>query len=275
MSDEAHVVELLHLLQVTDGYGEQQFVVLAAVQGTGGHIHVHLLGHHRCLIVDGNLLLVDATTNARLLADVHQFAGKTIADVHHRRGTDASLAQFLDDVATSLGLQLALQQILLAGKVGTEVGQLLEGFLVALLLGVVHLTIIHALLALQQLQPHIGSTQVARDADEVGVLGTVAIDDVLLLGLADTGDADGQTRIGRGGIATHDVDAPFLAGQAQSGIKLLHVLHGEALAQSQRYGDLARRAVHGKDVADVDHRRLIAQMLEVDIGEVEVDTFHQ
>ena len=34
-------------------------------------------------------------------------------------------------------------------------------------------------------------------------------------------------------------------------------------------------AVHGEHIADVHHRRLIAEVLQVDVGQVEMDTLHQ
>ena len=73
VSDEFNTLYLFNLLVIADGNGEQQFVVLAAIQGTGGDIHIHLLSHHSRLVVDGDVFLVDATTHARLFADVHQF----------------------------------------------------------------------------------------------------------------------------------------------------------------------------------------------------------
>ena len=67
-------VHLLNLLVVADWHGEEQFVVLAAVEGARRNVHVQLLSHHRRLIVDRYVLLVDAASAVRLLADVHQFA---------------------------------------------------------------------------------------------------------------------------------------------------------------------------------------------------------
>ena len=83
------------------------------------------------------------------------------------------------------------------------------------------------------MQTHIGCTKVARDTDQVGVLGTVAIDDILLAGFTDAGDADGQSGIRRGGVTTHDIDVPFLASQSEACIELLHILYGEALAEGK------------------------------------------
>ena len=190
VTDKLDVFQLLNLLVVANGNGEHQFVVFATVQGAGSDVHVHLFSHHGGLVVDRQLLLKDAAADARLFADVQQFAAEAVADVHHGGGADAGLAQPLDDVATGFRLQLALQQVLLAAEVGLEVRHGL-----ALFLGFINHLVVDALLALQELQSHIGGTEVAADADKVGVAGPVAVDDVLLAGFADTGDADGQTRI--------------------------------------------------------------------------------
>ena len=117
VSDELHIIDFLYLLVVANGDGEQQLVVLAAIQGAGGDVHVQFLGHHRRLVVDGDLLLEDAAAYMALLADVHEFGGESVADVHHGGRTDAGLAQALDDVAAGLGLQLALEEVFLAGEV--------------------------------------------------------------------------------------------------------------------------------------------------------------
>ena len=63
VSDELDTVNLLDFLMIADGNGEQQLVIFAAVEGTGGDVHVHLLGHDSGLIVDGDILLIDATAN--------------------------------------------------------------------------------------------------------------------------------------------------------------------------------------------------------------------
>ena len=64
VADELYTLNLLNLLVITNGNGEQQFVVFTAIQGTGGDIHVQFLCHHSDLLVDGDVLLVDTTTHA-------------------------------------------------------------------------------------------------------------------------------------------------------------------------------------------------------------------
>ena len=139
----------------------------------------------------------------------------------------------------------------------------------------VELLVIDGLLALQQLKSHVGGSEVAADADEVGITGSVAIDCLARLCLSDAGDADGQSGIRRGGLASYDVYAPFVAGLSQSAIEQFHVFDGEALAECYADNHLPRCAVHGKDVGNVDHCRLVAQQFYADIGKVEVHALHE
>ena len=128
-----------------------------------------------------------------LLANVNQFAGETVAHIHHGRRADASLTHPCDDVTAGFGPQLALQQIFFACEIGREMGQFLQHAAVATLLSFGHLLIVDRLFALQQLESHIGGSQITRHADEVGIAGSVTVDDIFLFSLADAGDADGQT----------------------------------------------------------------------------------
>ena len=73
VTNEFDVVHILYLLVVANGDGEQQFVVLTAIEGTGGDVHVQFLGHDCRLVVDGYLSLEDAAAHVALLADVHEF----------------------------------------------------------------------------------------------------------------------------------------------------------------------------------------------------------
>ena len=127
VANELDILYLLYLLVVADGHGEEQLVVFTAIEGTGGDIHVQLLSHDGGLVVDGQLLLEDAAADVALLADVHEFAAEAIADVHHCCGVDASVTQSLDDVTTGFGLQLALEEVFLAGEVGLEIGDISGG----------------------------------------------------------------------------------------------------------------------------------------------------
>ena len=59
-----------NLFMVGDGHGEQQFVILAAVEGASRQVHVELLCHDGRLVVDGNMLFIDAATDLALRADM-------------------------------------------------------------------------------------------------------------------------------------------------------------------------------------------------------------
>ena len=63
VANEMHIVYLLNLLMVANGHCEQQFIVLATIECTGGDIHVQLFGHDSCLVVDRQLLLKDAASH--------------------------------------------------------------------------------------------------------------------------------------------------------------------------------------------------------------------
>ena len=89
----------------------------------------------------------------------------------------------------------------------------------------------HSLLTLQQLQTHVGCTQVARYAYQVVLAGSVAVNGLALFGLSYTCYADGQTGQGRCGVTTHQIHAVTLTCQNHSCIEILHILHREALAQ--------------------------------------------
>ena len=140
---------------------------------------------------------------------------------------------------------------------------------------VVYLLIIDRLLTLQELQAHIRGTQVATDADKVCLIGVIAIDDVFLLSLADARDAYGQSCQRRACVAAHDVNVPLVASLSEPSIEIVEVLDLETLAQGNAHKQLAWRAVHGKHVAQVDHRALVAQLSHAVVGEVEVHALHQ
>ena len=67
------VLELNYLVVVGQGNGEQEFVVLASVQGAGVDVHVEFLGHDCGLVIYGDALLIYAAAGTALLADVYEF----------------------------------------------------------------------------------------------------------------------------------------------------------------------------------------------------------
>lgn len=74
------------------------------------------------------------------------------------------LTKSKDDVLASFGTKLTLEDVFMLGKVRLEVPLLPSE---------------DALLTLQKLESHIGSTEIPADADEVGGLSSTTIDDLL------------------------------------------------------------------------------------------------
>ena len=112
LSDVTYLLNAFHLFDfgmVADGYSEEQFVVFATIHSTCGEVHIEFFSHDSCLIVDGDVLLVDATTAMTLLTDVHEFATQSVAHVHHGRRAYSSFAQLGYDVTSCLWLKLTLQ----------------------------------------------------------------------------------------------------------------------------------------------------------------------
>ena len=254
---------MLGFFVIRQGEGEEQLVVLATVEGAGGDVEVELFGRNGGLVVNGDALLVDAAPHVALRADVEQLAGEAVADVHHGRGLEPGVVERLDDVAAGFRFELTLQNVFLAAEVGLS-----SRFGAVLSLEGLFFTF-------QELQAHVGRTEVTADADEVGVLGSVAVDDVLLGRIADAGEAQGHTGERRGGVAAYEVDAVALAGQLNAGVEGFGVFNAEALAQGQADEELARGGVHGIEVGKVDHGGLVAQVLERSVDEVEVDALHE
>ena len=66
VTDDFDILHLGHRLMCCQRDGEEQFVVLAAIQGTSAQAHVELFGHHGSLVVDGNTFLIDPATYVTL-----------------------------------------------------------------------------------------------------------------------------------------------------------------------------------------------------------------
>ena len=249
---------------VGERHGEEEFVVLAAVEGAGGDVHIQFLGCRGCLVIERYALLVEAAAHAGGFADVEHFGGKAVADVDHRRGAHAGFSEAFHDVAARLGLEEAFQEILAPFEVGLRRFGLCGGAGVE-----------HHLFALHELQAHVGSTEVAAHADEVCVACAAAPHDVVQPRRTDAREAQSQARERGGGVAAHDVYVIILGGEAYAGIEFLDVLHREAARKGDAHDELARRAVHGIHVGEVHGGRLVAEVLEGCVSEVEVDAFHE
>ena len=84
------------------------------------------------------------------------------------------------------GTKLTLEDVFMLGKVRLEVPLL---------------PCEDALLTLQKLESHIGSTEISADADEICGLSTTTIDDLLFASSSQTGDADAESREACRGIS--------------------------------------------------------------------------
>ena len=130
-------------------------------------------------------------------------------------------------------------------------------------------------LALQQLESHIGCTEVATHAHEVGVSCTATIHNLALFALANTGDGDNQSCDRCRGVATHNINAILLTSQTNASVEFVDMLNGETLRDAERHGDLLWLTVHGIHIAEVDHSRLVAQVAKWRVSQVEVNAFEQ
>ena len=257
MADDVHKAQPHDLFLHRKRHGEEQFVVLAAVQSRNDRVRVHLLGQRRGLPGDRDAFEVDARAAGRRFAELHQVARQAVREVDHRRGADLFFGQRTDDVGAGARLEVFFKQVFVA---------------LELRLGVLHVGE-HPLFAFEQLQAHVGGPEVARDADEVVLLRTAAVDDLLLFGVAKRGDGDDQPRHRGARVAAHEVDLLLLAGEGDAFVEVLKGFDGQFRRDAERHGDLRREGVHGQDVAHAGRHGLVTQVFERKIGEVEIDAF--
>ena len=255
MADDIEVLNGDEFLVVIERTGEEQFIVLTAIQRTGDDIQVHLLRQGCRLKVDRQFVFVDAAAHAALRTDMHQLGRQSVTHVHHRGRLHTRLAQRLQDIASRFGFQLPLQQVFLTREIR--------------LFGIRHS------LALQQLQTHISRSEVAGYTDEIIQFGTVAIDDIFLFGHPQTGDTDGQAGHRRTGVATYDIHTITLARQAHARVQSLYVLYRETLTNTQTHCNLSRCTVHRIDIREINHRSLVPQVFQRHIFQIEMNTLQQ
>ena len=227
MANDLYLGHGLHAVVHGQRHGEEQLIVLAAVESCGDDVEVHLLGRHGRLVVERYALLIDAAAHVALVADMQRLAAETVADVNHGRGQNALGGQCLHDVAPRLGAQLALEQVLSSGKVGFEGRQC--GRVLPFLSRLAQQLVIDGFLSLEQLQAHVCSPEVAADTDEVVDLRSAACHLLSGFHVAYACDADGQSRERRGSVAANDVASAALACVAHAGIERLQILNAEAL----------------------------------------------
>ena len=253
MSDHFHVVERFDERVCREGHGEEQLVVLAAVESAGAYVEIQLFGGHSSLVVDGQAVFVDAAAHVGAATEVEEFAAQAVAHVDHGGGADAGGAKGFDDVASRLGLEVTLQEVLASAEVGGEV----EGGAGGFALGGTELREVDAFFAFEEAESEIGGAEIAAHTDEIGVGGAVAAANVGGAGGAEGGEAQGEAGERGTGVASGEIDVVALAGHADAGIEFVDVFDCEALGERHCREELAGSGVHGVEIGEVDHGGLI------------------
>ncbi len=81
--------------------------------------------------------------------------------------------------------------------------------------------------------------------------------------------------MGSSGIATDQVHTVFFTGRIHPLIKIFNSFHAESVAEADAKGYLCGQCVHGIDVAEVDHHRLVSKVFEWRIGQIKMYTLNQ
>ena len=118
VADDFHVLDGGDAVVLGEGYGEEELVVFAAVEGTSRDVHVELFGSHSGLVVEWDAFFVDAAAHVALGTDVQHFRREAVADVHHGCRLDAGFAQGGDDVASGFRFELPFKQVFAAAEIG-------------------------------------------------------------------------------------------------------------------------------------------------------------
>ena len=271
VANDVDVVKGNEFLVVVDVAGEEELIVFAAVECAGDDIEVHLFGKRRSLVVDRQFVLVDIAPYPGLRADVEELGRQPVGNVHHGGGFDAGFAECFDDVDARFGFQLTFEEVLTSFELLVDSIVVLLGFAeVAMLRGAEDLKF-----AFEELEPEIRRAEVAGDADEIADLGALAIDDIVVVSYAETGDGDRKTVHRGAGVAADEVDIIMFARDAHTRVELFDILDREPRRYTQAYGDLRWRSVHGADVGDIDRHGFVAEVTERDVLQVEMNTFEQ
>ena len=207
-----------------------------------------------------------------LLADVQHFARQTVTDVHHAGGCNACILQCLDNILARFGLELTFEQILTSLELRLELGSLRAiGTTVGSTTPIIEFLPEHRLLSLEELQAHIGSSQVSAHTDQVVRLGSIAID--RSLGYTYGSDRNSEACHRRRSVTSHQIDAINVTSKLHAGIKFVEILHTETLRNTNRHRNLTRSTHHGINIAEVHDACLVAQMTKRAISQVEMDAF--
>ena len=129
----------------------------------------------------------------------------------------------------------------------------------------------YALLALEQLQTHVGGTQATRDADQVVLLGPRTVGCVALLDNTRSRSRDDQTGQRGACVTTRQVDLLLVAGKADTLIQIVERLHGNLRRDTDRDHQLTRTGIHRREVTHNGRHDFVAQVLEREVGQIEID----
>ena len=254
VADDVHQPQPHHLLLHRQRDREQQFVILPAVQCRYHRVGVHLLGQSCRLTRNRNPLQVDPRPALRRFADLHQVARQPVRQIDHRRRRNLLLRQRLDDVPSRAWFEVLFQQVFIPLELRFGIRNVRE----------------NPLFAFEQLEPHVGRPEVARQADQVVLLRTAAACDPLLRGVAQHRDGDHQSGHRSPCVATHEIDLQLLASERNSLVEVLQRFDGNLRRDTQRYGNLRRQGIHGQDVAHTGRDDLVSEVFEREVGEVEI-----
>lgn len=235
MAYDVYFVVVFYFLVVALADGEEELVVVAAVEGVayGEHVVAHLAAYAGGLIVDGYALFIDFAAAVRVLAEVEQFGGEAVADVDHGGGYYLFLLEKLHYVETWLGLEEAFEYVVVSVEVGLEGGVGLEGYF----------------LAFEDDEAGVGAAEVTADADEVVDLCAFAIGDLGWIDLTDGGDVDDETHAAGGGVAASEIYIVAFAAETDASVELFEGFDAEPIAYTDGYQHLGGLGIHGGDVA--------------------------
>ena len=189
MADDIDIIQRNEFLVVVDIAGEEEFIILAAIECTSDDVQIHLFRESNRLVVDRQFVLVDIAAYFGLCADMEEFGGESVGDIHHSRRMDACFAERTDYIHASFWFELSFEQVF------ASLERLMDTIVMLVRLGeVVVLRRAEDLqFALKELQSEIRRAEIACDANEVADLGAVAIDDIFLVRDPKAGDSDGQS----------------------------------------------------------------------------------
>ena len=254
MANDIHQAEAHDALLLVERHGEEQLVVLAAVERCDYGVDVHLLCKLGCLACNGNTLKVYARATLRRAANLTKVACKTIREVNHRCWLNALLLKCVDDVDAGAGLEVTLQEVFVARELRLGVCDILQ----------------YALLALQEVETHVCRTEVGGDADKVVLLGTRTICYLALLCATRSRDCYYKAIHRGGGVATHDVHAKLLCCMLHALVEFVECLNRNLCRYAERYDHLLGLRVHREDVVHATHYSFVAEVLKREVAQVEV-----